>query len=58
VEQEKECSRQNRQIVHFNVTEYPTAAWTAQQLIVAFPDDTAPRYLIRDRDSIYGDDFR
>src|SRR5262249_43839007 len=45
-------------IVHFNVTEHPTAAWTAQQIIEAFPEDTAPRYLIRDRDSIYGAEFR
>ena len=43
-----------RRVVHFNVTEHPTAEWTAQQIIEAFPDDTAPRYLIRDRDGIYG----
>ena len=43
-----------RRIVHFNVTEHPTAQWTAQQLVEAFPFDSAPRYLIRDRDSIYG----
>jgi transposase InsO family protein len=47
-----------RRIVHFNVTEHPTAAWTAQQMVEAFPDDTAPRWLLRDRDTIYGDDFR
>ncbi len=35
-----------------------TAAWTARQLIEAFPEDTAPRFLIRDRDSIYGHDFQ
>src|SRR5262245_41412675 len=35
-----------------------TSAWTAQQLIEAFPEDTAPRFLIRDRDSIYGHDFQ
>ncbi len=29
--------------MHFNVTEHPTAAWTAQQIIEAFPDETAPR---------------
>ena len=44
-------------IVHFNVTEHPTAQWTAQQIVDAFPWDTAPRYLLRDRDSIYGDLF-
>jgi hypothetical protein len=47
-----------RKIVHFNVTEHPTAERTAQQIIEAFPDDTAPRYLLRDRDSIYGAEFR
>ena len=47
-----------RRVVHFNVTDSPTAAWTAQQIIEAFPDDSAPRYLLRDRDSIYGAEFR
>ena len=47
-----------RRVVHFNVTEHPTAAWTTQQILEAFPDDTAPRYLIRDRDQIYGECFR
>ena len=47
-----------RRIVHVNVTEHPTAVWTAQQLVDAFPDDTAPRWLVRDRDAIYGDAFR
>jgi len=51
-------AHERRQVVHFNVTEHPTAAWTAQQLIEAFPEDTAPRFLIRDRDSIYGHDFQ
>jgi putative transposase len=45
-------------VIHFNVTEHPTAAWTAQQVLEAFPEDTAPRYLIRDRDQIYGECFR
>jgi len=44
-----------RQILHFNVTEHSTAHWTAQQLVEAFPFETAPRYLLRDRDSIYGE---
>jgi len=39
-----------RRVVHVNVTETPTAQWTAQQLVEAFPWDTAPRYLLRDRD--------
>jgi hypothetical protein len=42
-----------RQIVHFNVTEHPTAAWVIQQLREAFPYDSAPRHLIFDRDSIF-----
>lgn len=48
---------QRRIVVHFNVTEYPTAQWTAQQIIDAFPYDEAPRYLLRDRDSTYGEFF-
>jgi putative transposase len=47
-----------RRVVHFNVTEHPTAAWTAQQVMDAFPWDEAPRYLLRDRDRIYGTSFR
>jgi transposase InsO family protein len=47
-----------RKVAHFNVTAHPTAEWTAQQVIEAFPEDQAPRFLIRDRDSIYGDFFR
>jgi putative transposase len=47
-----------RRVLHFNVTEHPTAEWTAAQLILAFPWNTAPRYLLRDRDRIYGESFR
>ena len=47
-----------RRVVHFNLTEHPTAAWTAQQIIEAFPEATAPRFLLRDRDQIYGEEFR
>ena len=47
-----------RQIVHFNATMHPNAQWTAQQIVEAFPFDEAPRYMIRDRDGIYGDHFR
>lgn len=47
-----------RCIVHFNITEHPTAAWAAQQVVEAFPDDTAPKWLHRDRDSIYSESFR
>ncbi|MGB5202232.1 MAG: hypothetical protein WBN68_11120 [Sedimenticolaceae bacterium] len=44
-----------RQIVHFKATANPIAQWTAQQIVGAFAFDTAPRYLLRDRDRIYGD---
>jgi transposase InsO family protein len=47
-----------RRILHFNVTEHPTAVWAAQQIVEAFPEDTAPRYMVRDRDAIYGEHFR
>ena len=47
-----------RRVVHFNVTEHPTAVWTAQQIVDAFPDDSAPSYLLRDRDQVYGEQFR
>jgi putative transposase len=46
-----------RELLHVNVTDHPTAAWTARQIVEAFPDDTAPRYLLRDRDGSYGDEF-
>jgi transposase InsO family protein len=51
-------SHHRRRIIHVNITEHPTAVWTAQQMIEAFPEDTAPRWLLRDRDAIYGDVFR
>jgi putative transposase len=44
-------------IVHFNVTDGPSAQWTGQQLVNAFPDDSAPRCVLRDRDKIYGANF-
>jgi putative transposase len=47
-----------RRILHFNVTANPTAEWTARQITEAFPYDAAPRYMIRDLDSSYGDVFR
>jgi hypothetical protein len=47
-----------RRVVHFHITEHPTARWTAQQVVEAFPWDTAPRFLLRDRDGVYGADFR
>ena len=51
-------AHERRRVVHFNITEHPTAQWTAQQVIEAFPWDEAPRYLLRDRDQIYGASFR
>ena len=48
-------SHHRRRMVHVNVTPHPTARWSAQQVVDAFPDDTAPRWLHRDRDRIYGD---
>ncbi len=47
-----------RRIPHFNVTAHPTAEWTGQQIVGAFPFDSAPKYLLRDRDRIYGHEFR
>src|SRR5262245_41017318 len=43
-----------RRVLYFNVTAHPTAAWTAQQILEAFPFETVPKYLLRDRDAIYG----
>jgi putative transposase len=45
-----------RRILHFNVTRHPTSAWVSQQLREAFPYDTAPRYLIHDRDAIFNNE--
>ena len=47
-----------RRVVHFGVTENPTAEWTAQQIVEAFPWGEAHRYLLRDRDGVYGQRFR
>lgn len=47
-----------RMVVHFNATEHPTAQWVAQQIVEAFPFDEAPRFLLRDRDAIYGAHFQ
>ena len=50
-------SNDPRQVIHFNVTESPTAVWTGQQIVEAFPWDTAPKYLLRDRDGKFGEEF-
>ena len=49
---------ERRRIVHIGTTAHPTAAWVAQQIREAFPWETAPRYMIRDRDRVYGIAFR
>jgi putative transposase len=48
---------ERRHAIHFNVTAHPTAEWTARQIAEAFPWDSAPRYLLHDRDCIYGETF-
>jgi putative transposase len=47
-----------RRIIHFDVTQNPTQVWLARQITEAFPWDTAPRFLLRDRDRSYGPVFR
>ena len=49
---------ERRQIIHFNVTAHPTSEWAGQQIVEAFPWSKPPRYLLRDRDSVYGAQFR
>jgi transposase InsO family protein len=51
-------SHNRRRILHFNCTARPTSAWTAQQLVEAFPNDTASRWVLRDRDAIYNEHVR
>ena len=51
-------SLDRRRILHFNVTQHPTAQWTAQQVVEACPFDLPGRFLIRDNDKIYGREFR
>ena len=50
-------AHERRRVVHFAVTAHPSAEWTAQQMREAFPWDSAPRYLLRDRDRIFGQTF-
>jgi putative transposase len=47
-----------RKVIHFEVTQNPTQVWLSRQMTEAFPWDTAPRYLLRDRDTSYGGTFR
>ena len=51
-------SHDRRRILHFNVTQHPSAEWTARQLLEAYGTDDSPRFLVRDRDAIYGETFR
>ena len=46
-----------RRIIHTAITDHPIAAWLSRQVTEAFPWDTAPRYLLRDRDASYGSEF-
>jgi len=48
-------SHGRREIIHFGVTEHPTSTWVVQQLREAFPEDTTPRFLIYDNDSIFSE---
>lgn len=50
-------NHERRRVLHLDVTEPPSAEWTARQIVQAFPWDTAPHHLLRDRDSIYGEVF-
>jgi transposase InsO family protein len=47
-----------RKVLHVNGSEQPTVEWTAQQLVEAFPWETAPKYLLRDRHAVYGEGFQ
>jgi hypothetical protein len=51
-------SHHRRRVLHFNVVDCPSATWAAQQLREAFPFASPPKYLLRDRDSIYGLEFQ
>jgi transposase InsO family protein len=48
---------ESRRIIHWNLTEEPTAEWTRQQLRMATPGDTPHRFLIRDRDSMFSEEI-
>src|SRR5262249_4966970 len=50
-------SHARRELVHVNVTASPSAAWIWRQLIAATPWGRTPRYLVRDRDAVYGRGF-
>jgi transposase InsO family protein len=50
-------AHERRKVLHFHITQAPSAAWAAQQMVEAFAFTTPPRYLLRDRDGLYGADF-
>ena len=50
-------AHERRKVLHFAVTEAPSASWAGQQIVNAFPFETPPKYLLRDRDGIYGAEF-
>ena len=50
-------SNDRRNVIHFNVTNSPTAVWTVPQIVNAFPWDTPPRYVLHDRDGKFGEEF-
>ena len=51
-------AHERRRVIHFNITTNPTAEWTEQQVVNAFPWNEVLRYILRDRDGIYGDAFK
>jgi hypothetical protein len=51
-------AHERRRVLHFNATANPSAEWTAQQIVEAFPWTAPPKYLLRDRDGVYGEAFR
>jgi hypothetical protein len=51
-------AHQRRRLLHFNVTSHPSSEWAAQQIVEVFAWDNVPRYLLRNRDAIYGESFR
>ncbi len=51
-------SHEGRNVVHFNVTDSPTTAWTDRQITPSFPWDRAPKHVVRDNDKIYGQEFQ
>jgi len=50
-------AHERRRVLHFSVTEAPSAAWAGQQIVNAFPLETPPKYLLRDREGTYGTEF-